>query len=155
VCRYSDSAYAQRDSGATAALGYIAKPDSVNTGSLTIVGNQFRITSEGPSIVGQTVNKVGRTTGWTQGSVTNICVNTSVSGTNIVQLCQDFVSAGVGSGDSSSPVFAITSVNDVQLRGMLWGGNTSGTLFVYSPIANIEKIGELGPISTCAAGFNC
>ena len=155
VCRYSDSAYAQRASGVAAAKGFIAKTDSVNTGSLTIVADQFRITSKGSSILGQTVNKVGRTTGWTQGSVTNICVNTAVSGTNIVQLCQDFVSAGVGGGDSSSPVFAITSINDVQLRGILWGGDTSGTLFVYSPIANVERNDELGPILVCAAGFSC
>jgi hypothetical protein len=155
VCRYSDSAYAQRASGVNAAQGFIAMPDSVNTGSLTIVADQFRITSEGASLVGQIVNKVGRTTGWTQGAVTNTCVNTGVSGTNIVQLCQDFVSAVVGGGDSSSPVFAISSGNDVQLRGILWGGNTSGTLFVYSPIANIERSDELGPISTCAPGFNC
>ena len=154
-CRYSDSAFVQRDSLVPAAQGFIAKPNSVNTGSLTISSEQFRITSEGPSLVGQTVNKVGRTTGWTQGTVTNTCVNTAVSGTLIVQLCQDFVSAGVGAGDSSSPVFAITSGNDVQLRGILWGGDTSGTLFVYSPIANIQRNDELGPISTCAAGFSC
>jgi hypothetical protein len=94
--------------------------------------------------VGQTVNKVGRTTGWTQGLVTNTCVNTGVSGSNIVQLCQTFVSAGVGGGDSGSPVFRGTS--SVTLVGILWGGNSSGTQFVYSPIANIEQ--ELGALTT-------
>jgi len=152
VCRHSDSAYASLAPGVPAALGYIAMTDGVNTGSLTMVAAQFRITSKGSSSVGQVVNKVGRTTGWTQGEVTNTCVNTGVSGTNIVQLCQDFVSAGVGGGDSSSPVFAITNINDVELRGMLWGGNTSGTQFVYSPIANIQRIDELGPILVCATG---
>jgi len=155
ICRYSDSSYAQRDSQAAAVRGYIAKTDTVNTGSLTMVADQFRITSKGPSSLGQTVNKVGRTTGWTQGTVTNRCVNVGVSGTNIVELCQDFVSAGVGGGDSSSPVFAIVSGNDVQLRGILWGGNSSGTQFVYSPIANIERSDELGTLSVCAAGYSC
>src|SRR5207302_10353156 len=70
-------------------------------------------------------------------------------------LCQDQVSAGVGAGDSGSPVFAIASGNDVQLRGILWGGTLDGTSFVYSPIANIERTDELGPITTCAAGFTC
>jgi hypothetical protein len=152
VCRYSDSAYAQRAAGVSAAMGFIAKTDGLNTGSLTIVADQFRITSKGASSVGQVVNKVGRTTGWTQGAVTNTCVTTGVSGTNIVQICQDFVSAGVGGGDSSSPVFAITSASDVQLRGILWGGNQSGTQFVYSPIANVERSDELGPILVCATG---
>ena len=154
VCRYSDSSFEQLASGVTQDLGSIEKTDSVNTGSLNIAGS-FRITSEGPSVVGQTVNKVGRTTGWTQGVVTNTCVNTGVSGSKIVQLCQDFVSANVGPGDSGSDVFSITSGNDVQLRGVLWGGNGAGTQFVYSPIANVERSDELGPISTCAAGFSC
>jgi len=52
-------------------------------------------------------------------------------------------------------VFAITSGNDVELRGILWGGTLDGTQFVYSPIANIERVDELGPIATCAAGFAC
>lgn len=154
VCRYSDSAYDRREPGVTADQGFLARTDGINTGSLTIAG-QFRIVSEGPSSVGATVNKVGRTTGWTQGQVTDTCANVGVFGTLIVQLCQDIVGAGVGGGDSGSPVFAITSGNDVQLRGILWGGNANGTIFVYSPIANIERTDELGPIATCAAGFTC
>jgi hypothetical protein len=149
VCRYSDSAFAALDPGVTADLGFIQKPDSFNINSLTIAGS-FRIVSEGPSLVGQTLNKVGRTTGWTQGQVTDTCVDTGVSGTNIVQLCQDFVSAGVGAGDSGSPVFSIINAqNDVELRGILWGSSGS-TMFVYSPIANIERSDELGPINIIA-----
>ena len=120
-------------------LGSLARTTGPNNGSITINGS-FTITGEGSATVGQTVNKVGRTTGWTQGLVTNTCVNTGVSGSNIVQLCQTFVSAGVGGGDSGSPVFRGTS--SVTLVGILWGGNSSGTQFVYSPIANIEQ--ELG-----------
>jgi hypothetical protein len=154
LCRYSDSAYSQRDAGVTADQGFIARTDGVNTGSLTISG-QFRIVSEGASTVGQTVNKVGRTTGWTSGQVTDTCVDVLVLGSLDAEICQDIVSAKVGAGDSGSPVFAITSGNDVELRGILWGGNLDGTVFVYSPIANIERADELGPISTCAAGFTC
>ena len=154
LCRYSDTAYSQRDGTVTADQGFIAKTTGVNTGSLTISG-QFRIVSEGPSIVGNVVNKVGRTTGWTQGRVTATCVDVIVLGSPNADLCQDQVSAGVGAGDSGSPVFAIASGNDVQLRGILWGGTLDGTSFVYSPIANIERTDELGPITTCAAGFTC
>ena len=56
-----------------------------NTCSLAVAGD-FRITSEGSSYVGETVNKVGRTTGWSQGAIIKTDVNTGVSGTNIVQL---------------------------------------------------------------------
>lgn len=155
VCRFSDSAYAQIDSGVLQDIGIVEKPDGV--GSLTVAGD-FRITSEGPSIFGEIVNKVGRTTGWSQGDVTLTCVNTGVSGTNIVQLCQDHVNASVGAGDSGSPVFSITdnpAIDDVKLKGILWGGNSAGTTFVYSPIANIERIDELGSITNCAPGFGC
>jgi hypothetical protein len=146
LCRWSDAAYVSRASGVTATRGAIARTTGANNGSLEIAGS-FRIGSElaGNSVVGTTLNKVGRTTGWTQGNVTNSCVDTGVSGSRIVMLCQDFVSAGVGGGDSGSPVFRITSGDTVQLSGTLWG-SSGGTSFVYSPMTNIER--ELGALAT-------
>src|SRR6266545_4322703 len=135
MCRYSDASRAAYASGVSFTLGGIAQTSGPNNGSLTITGT-FNITSEAEAIVGDVANKVGRTTGWTQGAVTNTCVNTGVSGTRIVQLCQTFVSAGVGGGDSGSDVFGLTGGNNVKLLGILWGGNGAGTLFVYSPIGN-------------------
>jgi hypothetical protein len=129
-------------------LGAIARTTGPNNGSLAIA-REFSISGEGAAIVGQTANKVGRTTGWTQGRVTRRCVNTGVSGSSIVLLCQDFVENNrqiVAGGDSGSPVFRINSGGSVTLLGNLWGGNSSGTLLVYSPIANIER--ELGPLTT-------
>jgi len=87
---------------------------------------------------------VGRTTGWTSGTMTNKCVNTGVSGTNIVQLCQNFVTAGVAGGDSGSDVFVVTGTSSVKLLGVLWGGG--GGQFVFSPLQNV--IQELGPLTT-------
>ena len=148
LCRFSDANFSDRDDAVTARLGGIAKTTAVNNGSLEIAG-EFKIISEAASSVGQTLNKVGRTTGWTQGTVTRTCVNTGVSGTRIVLLCQGFVENTVqivGGGDSGSNVFAITGGDNVSLRGTLWGGNSSGTLFVYSPMSNIER--ELGELTT-------
>jgi hypothetical protein len=145
VCRYSDAARAAYASGIAFTLGGIAQTSGPNTGTLDIVGS-FSITSEADAVVGDVANKVGRTTGWTQGTVTNTCVNTGVSGTKIVQLCQTFVSAGVGPGDSGSDVFGLTGGSTVRLLGILWGGNSGGTMFVYSPITNVER--ELGPLRT-------
>jgi hypothetical protein len=141
-CRRSDSARVRYNSGIGFTLGRIAQ---TGLGSITITGG-YTIMAEGSAVVGQTVNKVGRTTGRTQGNVTATCVNTGVSGTNIVQLCQTFVSAGVAGGDSGSNVFRLTSGSNVTLVGILWGGNSSGTQFVFSPIANIEQ--ELGALTT-------
>jgi hypothetical protein len=151
LCRFSDASRARYLNGANQALGRIAKTGSANTGSLTITGS-FTITSNdcgttgGCLAVGTTVNKVGRTTGWTAGKITNTCINTAVSGSKIVQLCQTFVSAGVGAGDSGSDVFRITSGTNVKLAGVLWGGNSSGTQFVFSPFGNVTR--ELGTLKT-------
>ena len=143
VCRWSDANFS---AGGDGLLGKIAKTDGVNTGSLNMVAEQFTITGEGAAVVGQSANKVGRSTGWTQGEVSKTCVDTGVSGTNIILLCQDWVENQnaqiVVSGDSGSPVFKIISGNNVTLLGNLWGGNTSGTQFIYSPIVRIRQ--ELG-----------
>ena len=144
VCRRSDASRASYQAGFSQfTVGRIARTDRPGR-SLNIVGN-FTIRSEGPAAVGSVVNKVGRTTGWSQGQVTNTCVNTNVSGTNITQLCQSFVSATVGSGDSGSPVFAVTSGTDVRLVGILWGGSGSSS-FVFSPLSQVEQ--EIGALST-------
>ncbi|HEU4730096.1 MAG TPA: hypothetical protein VFT22_19495 [Kofleriaceae bacterium] len=148
LCRVSDSSRAAYVDPANEALGLIASTSAPNNGSLTITGS-FSITSDDTSnsvVVGDTVNKVGRTTGWTQGRVSQKCVNTGVQGSRIVLLCQNFVDAGVGAGDSGSDVFAVTSGSNVRLEGVLWGGNSSGTLFVYSPLQNV--IQDLGPLTT-------
>ena len=145
LCRFSDASRAAYAAGVSFTLGGIAQTSGPNNGSLTITGT-FNVTSEGNAVVGDVANKVGRTTGWTQGTVTNTCVNTGVSGTRIVQLCQTFVSAGVGGGDSGSDVFGLTGGSSVRLLGILWGGNGAGTQFVYSPITNVEQ--ELGPLTT-------
>jgi hypothetical protein len=160
VCRYSDAARAAYTSGAYQGLGLIAKTSAANNGSLEITGS-FGITANDDNCAGTrgsclttgaTVNKVGRTTGWTAGTITNTCVNTGVQGSRIVQLCQNFVSARVGGGDSGSDVFAVTGgttsagLPAVTLAGILWGGSSSGDQFVYSPYKNV--VSELGALTT-------
>ena len=144
-CRFSDASRAAYAAGVTNTLGGIAQTTGANNGSLTIAGT-FTVTGEGTAVVGDVANKVGRTTGWTRGTVTATCVNTGVSGSNIVQLCQTFVSAGVGGGDSGSDVFRVVSGSNVTLLGILWGGNGAGTQFVYSPMSGVES--DLGPLTT-------
>jgi hypothetical protein len=140
-CRFSDAARAAYASGTTVTLGRIAKTTGVNNGSVTISGS-FTITREASASVGQTVGKVGRTSGWTQGRLTRRCVNIHVEGTDIGLICQNLVSARARPGDSGSPVFLGNTT--IALVGVLWGGDSE--VFAYSPISNIER--ELGALTT-------
>jgi hypothetical protein len=141
-CRLSDASRAAYADGVTNAFG-IAATSGPNNASLTITGT-INVTGKGVAAVGQTVNKIGRTTGWTQGRVSQTCVTTGVQGSNVALICQTFVDAGVGGGDSGSDVFALSGGN-ATLLGVLWGGNSAGTLFVYSPMSGIET--ELGTLT--------
>ena len=151
-CRYSDASRALYSSSVGSTRGAIAKTSGANNGSIEVSGT-FTVTSQDNTTSsfagGTTVNKVGRTTGWTRGNTTNSCVNVNVSRSSITQLCQTLVqdpdgAVLVGGGDSGSGVFRVTSGDNVQLLGILWGGNSSGTLFVFSPLKNIQQ--ELGTL---------
>lgn len=154
-CRYSDAARALYSSSSVeSARGVIAKTSGANNGSLEVTG-AFTVTAQNNTSTSfsGTVNKVGRTTGWTQGNVTNSCVTVNVSGSNIQQLCQTIVqksgSVIVGGGDSGSPVF--TASNDsATLIGILWGGSSAGDMFVFSPLKNVQD--ELGGLTATADG---
>ena len=155
-CRVSDASRALYSAAVASNRGEIAQTTGPNNGSLTVSSTSpiFVVTSQDDATtnfaVGTTVNKVGRTTGWTQGQVDRSCVNTSVSGSTVFLFCQTFVvNAGgatvVGGGDSGSGVFRITSGNNVQLVGLLWGGSSDNKLFVFSPLASIQQ--DLGAVN--------
>ena len=153
-CRYSDAARARYNSGVSSNLAQIARTTSRGalSGPLTIsTANPFlTITAERANpVAGAQANKIGRTTGWTFGQINATCAAVNVSGTNITQLCQSLVSAGVGGGDSGSPVFSWPGTGgNVTLLGILWGGSADGTLFAFSPMSGIERSGELGALRT-------
>lgn len=153
VCRYSDAARVLYSSSVESNRGMIAQTSGPNNGSLNVTG-EFTVTGQDNTTTkfSGTVNKVGRTTGWTQGNVSNSCVTVNVSGSNVQQLCQTLVQKSgtvlVQGGDSGSPVF-ITSGDNATLIGILWGGSGSGDLFVFSPLKNIQD--ELGSLTATAA----
>jgi hypothetical protein len=149
-CRYSDATRALYAAGAASTRGAIAKTAGPNDGSIDVTGS-FAVTAQDnvttDFAVGTTVNKIGRTTGWTQGNVTASCVDVNVFASNITLLCQTFVrdpgeAQVVGGGDSGAGVFRITGGNNVDLIGLLWGGNESNTEFIFSPLKLIRD--ELG-----------
>jgi hypothetical protein len=151
-CRFSDSAFARYSNPKTGSLARIAKPASLETDpptlGLTPASARFKIIGQiGSPLVGSIVDKVGRTTGWSVGFVLDTCADINVSGTDVTELCQSLVVGEVGAGDSGSPVFSRNSSLEVKLGGILWGGTSDpllGTLFAFSPLANIEM--ELGPL---------
>jgi hypothetical protein len=143
--------------GNDATVGSIARTTlrGLTAGSLTIDGVQpsFTITDRQPfSLMGQTLDKIGRSTGWTVGTVALTCVDFFVGDSDFALLCQDAMLSGVAGGDSGSPIFESQApfTNDVTLYGVLWGSaNTSfGPLVAFSPMENVEF--ELGPLIVTA-----
>jgi hypothetical protein len=151
-CRYSDAARALYEPGVES-QARIAKTTGINSGSLVVDGS-FSITGQDntSTTFSGTMQKVGRTTGWSSGNVTDTCVTVNVSGSSIQLLCQTIVrnpgTVIVQGGDSGSPVF--TGSSGVTLRGILWGGNSAGDLFVFSPFKSIQD--ELGAMDATKDG---
>jgi hypothetical protein len=154
VCRYSDASRSLYSADVASDRGVIAATTGVNNGSLTTSGT-LSVTAQdntSTSFSGD-VDKVGRTTGWTRGTVTNSCVTVNVSGSNVQQLCQVIVTNPsatiVSGGDSGSGVFKVTSGTNVTLVGILWGGSGTNT-FVFSPLKNVQD--ELGGLTGTVSG---
>ncbi len=176
LCRSSDSAFVTLAPGVSFDQGGISQTFS---GTVAISGvfqiTSEGASLQGSTLV----RKTGRTTGSTVGTVTGTCANVGVDSNNdrvadYGLLCQDTVTCtpgglGVGGacsapGDSGSPVYRVTSFGGAlftSLRGILFGGcrdigpnnllpnGGCSTIFLYSPIANIQLASELGPITTC------
>ena len=155
-CRWSDASRGEYADGVPFQLGRIARPAAFDPvqGTLEVDPSRpsFEIIKEQPfAVLGETVNKVGRTTGWTGGKVTGTCVDI-ITDDHFIRRCQATVAAGSAGGDSGSPVFMAPNRRSnpnskVVLAGILWGGSIEGEPeFVYSPMFNIER--ELGPLKT-------
>lgn len=162
VCRWSDTAFARLLDSANYEQGFVAAPA---LGSFDWDGAAtYRITAEAAAVVGDDIAKVGRTTGLTLGDVTHSCVNLSIHPLSqledqirnelrrLMYLCQNIGNLDVQPGDSGSPVFTLSGT-DATLVGIVWGKFTSGNAF--SPIGNVQRESELGPLAVCASGFTC
>ncbi|MEL6544602.1 MAG: hypothetical protein AAFQ82_08240 [Myxococcota bacterium] len=138
-CRLSDSAWATLDDGVTSERGRVYRD------SLT----RYRVVKEYLyPLDGETLRKVGRTTGTTSGEVSETCEDMNVADSDITLLCQARVEAQSAPGDSGSPVMKLLNPltypgsHPVAAMGVLWGGR-DGT-FVFSPVQNVEFGLELG-----------
>lgn len=157
-CRWADALRAEYAAGVPFELGKIARTAASDPvlGTLEVDPKKptFEIVGEQPfAVLGETMNKVGRTTGWTVGEVIATCQNILAIGATYVRRCQARVAAGNAGGDSGSPVF--TSGNRrgtvaggrVILAGVLWAGTVQPPPeYIYSPMFNIER--DLGLLKT-------
>jgi hypothetical protein len=163
TCRWSEGALVRYNTGVPWEKGIIAKTNGITTSIsspvLTVSAapppplgfgpGRFGIVAPPslPYLVGLPLAKVGRTTGWTQGSIQSTCVDVCFSDDNVpnrILLCQYMVGHPtndvVDGGDSGSAVFRISNsaLNRVELYGSLWGGPAaSHKSFLFSPIGGV------------------
>lgn len=139
-CRYSDAAIIQV-TNAAASLGRIARTTwwqygPAGPGSIVIDPSRPTLAVSGKRdwpVVGEELDKVGRTTGWTYGYVTRTCVDANAVGGR--RLCQDYATYRSQPGDSGSPVFKWYRDTAI-LYGVNWGSN--GSEAVFSAMWNIQ-----------------
>lgn len=146
-CRYSDAAFIRYVTN-NWTLGKIARPFTENTGNLEIdpMFPEFSIVAEEHNaIVGEYLHKVGRTTGWTSGSLSRTCIDRFNGFLGTLLRCQHVVKASIriaGGGDSGSPVFrrhAGSGNPNVTFYGLMWGSKDGGKKFIFSSIKYLEK----------------
>ncbi len=140
-CRYSDAALMRYTASDAFAWEKIAKP--VSLGSITIDPSEkpFTVWGDYFPAIGDTLHKVGRTTGWTKGAVGRTCsherAGESREPTDYYILCSDVVDTSVGNGDSGAPFFYRDYIDPSQVYfvGILWGGVDG-----YVTLSNWEQI---------------
>jgi len=165
LCRKTDVSFQKYDYSILGFVGRISKPSTRCTTAgqrcgidVSSASDDIRVTavagpvavvgcaSTMPVVRGDTIDKVGRTTGWTSGTVLQTCARSKVSNDDgsdagITLLDQVIVSAVSDHGDSGSPAFVYdTAAGTASFAGILWGG--SNDTFVFSPVSGIVL--ELG-----------
>jgi hypothetical protein len=145
-CRMSDAAFIGYESPSLARIGYIVRTLRLRSLTQGPLYSWFllNVPPQGQLVVGDTVNKVGATTGWTQGTITQTCVTVVWNDPDL--LCQAAAMYGSDAGDSGSPVFAWNGLNPsyVDLWGIHWGQDTVTDERFFSYWMRVEI--ELGSV---------
>jgi hypothetical protein len=132
--KYDDPSISSETLAQTASYG-----TSNSTGSITYTGAWTNLSGTNFNfLVGDNVDKMGRTTGWTRGTLSATCQKTNVGESGLSSwtvLCAYRVSgASFGQGDSGGAVFQIAGDGIVKL-GILFSGagtfdfNEEGNLY--------------------------
>ena len=129
--RNIDIAYANWDSpeGVELGVGFIARPVEENTAKKGATKTQRSLDPDHPyfevsgirrPVSGETVHKVGRSSGWTTGEIRGTCVAQVSIGEPARSVCSaDGFSMHIMGGDSGSPVFAIEPDGRVSILGIV------------------------------------
>lgn len=102
-------------------IGAIALPiqrvhgPSQTYGSLEIESSSPIVATQAYVLQGENLERVGVTTGWQYGLVTNTCVDATYSSYGITIVCNDHASTNSQPGDSGSPVFRMVNWDPSQL----------------------------------------
>lgn len=141
-CRWSDVSFVAYDANVDRRQGAVAHTlyrgfGPWQTGSLDISSSSphFLYVGMVNPVVGTYLEKVGRTTGWTVGSVSRTCADYTVLGRTV--LCQDQVEAYAEGGDSGSPVFRMSSDSYASFAGIVWAKTGAGG-FIFSNLDRIQ-----------------
>jgi hypothetical protein len=152
LCTDADVMFVQYTNAATAAKRVTTTAfvgTSYAGGSISSVGYWNYISIVPYAYYGMTVDKVGRTTGWTRGTISGTCVDTPVAGTYMVLCANSVTGSRAGKGDSGASVFyPMVNPDPLYAMGILFGGGpmnaidwddggteycTSGCTYYYSP----------------------
>ena len=128
ICRYSDSAIIDLENPYfyKSAYGRIFETTGIGSNTLKFSGGDesfFEVDTDRQVVSGTPVNKIGRNSGWTQGTVQQTCKDypdpRKADGVNLCQVTADLTAKG---GDSGSPVFIGSDSNQkVDFVGLVWG----------------------------------
>jgi hypothetical protein len=164
ACRNSDAAIVQlQNPNIPADWGYIVRTSFPNGGGRSggygsleedAIFPTWRLSAKHTFVLQNwRLEKVGRTTGWTWGTVLNTCADYNGPGYRLV--CQVRASYYSQGGDSGSPVLDWHHANygaHAYLAGIHWGstGGTSASDYAwFSPISRVEMdLGSLDVVRT-------
>ena len=131
-----DAQYVRKSgSGVDLGIGLIGRPSQENTTGQAYVdldsqNPYFEIIGTANPIVGQTVHKVGRTTGWTSGPVTSTCSTYFNGHAGLLDLaCMGGASYSAASGDSGGSVFSLNSDGSAMAMGIHRGSRYGERVF--------------------------
>jgi hypothetical protein len=143
-CRYSDVTFVAYDAGVSRHQGYLVQTlyrgfGLGQLGSIDINSTTPEFTVQSTAqypVQGLYFDKIGRTTGWTAGAVSQTCVDYTFPAYTI--LCQNKVDAFASGGDSGSPAFQEVNQTSIAFGGIVWFATADGG-FVFS---YLDQIGQ-------------
>lgn len=141
LCRRSDAAFYTNTSGRVLERGLIARPDNIGSMTPNASTPYFVIVGESNGFVGQEIYKVGRTSGWRTGTITETCVDHNLVGLpGYVRKmrCGNVASNFNQGGDSGGPLFLPVGGSLVHFAGTTVGPQDGMTNTVYATISQIQ-----------------